>query len=208
MAGLLDFLGGGSVKPLGGTPYGDQSSSFANNLYLLGLNQAQQQFATPTGQQAVTDASANLSKAAQYDTGLLSGDQSTVLSTAAPEISSLLTSYDNSRKAAGELTPRGGGRSEILNELPYKEAGDVNKYIQQVRPQAAKDLTQVATAQDYLGLEQEQLASADVNNSLNFLLGKAGIQLDQAKLAGEQGQALGQSVGAAAQMALMAAVTA
>ena len=188
---------GSMSAPLGGAPYGDQSKTFANNLALLGYSQQQTDLANPVGNANVVGASGSLSTAANYDLGILSGDRSKVLATEAPEISSLLSSYDAARKSAGQLTPRGGGRSATLNELPYKEAGDVNKLVQQARPEAAKNLTQVAGAQTYLGTAEQSQASSDVNNSLQFLLGKAGVQLDQAKLQGEQGQALGASIGAA-----------
>ncbi len=188
---------GSMSAPLGGTPFGDQSNSFANNLSLLGYNQKQADFANPTGNASVTNASGNLATAANYDLGILSGDRSKVLATEAPEISSLLSSYDAARKSAGQLTPRGGGRSATLNELPYKEAGDVNKLVQEARPRAAKDLTGVAEAQTYLGGQEQNLAANDVNSSLQFLLGKAGVQLDQAKLRNESGQAIGQAIGEA-----------
>ena len=138
--------------------------------------------------------------------GILSGDRSKILATEAPEISSLLSSYDAQRKAQGELQPRGGGRSAYLNEQPYKEAGDVNKLIERARPEAAKNLTQTSEAQSYLGQAEQGLALSDVQSSLQFLLGKAGIQLDSAKLQGEQGAAMGQAAGStAAQLVMMAA---
>ncbi len=188
---------GSMSAPLGGTPYGDQSNSFANNLSLLGYNQKQTDTANPVGNSTVKNASGNLETAASYDLGILSGDRSKVLATEAPEISSLLSSYDAARKSAGQLNPRGGGRSQILNELPYKEAGDVNKLVQEDRPRAAKDLTGVAEAQTYLGGQEQNLAANDVNSSLQFLLGKAGVQLDQAKLQSENGQQIGQAIGQA-----------
>lgn len=181
--------------PLGGTPYGDQSKSYANNLYLLGQNQALDTTALPTGQQQVQAGVTNLGQVANYDLGILSGNRGTVLQTEAPEISSMLAGYDQSRKAAAQLAPRGGGRSQFLNEQPYKEAGDVNKLIQQARPQAAKDLTQVATQQATIGQQQEQLAAQDINNSLQFLLGKSEQQLNWAKFDAQQSSALGSAIG-------------
>lgn len=195
------LLAGGD-KPLGDKPFGDQSSSYANNLYLLGQNQLQDKTAIPTGQQNVTSASSNLSQAANYESGILSGNRDTVLATEAPEISSLLSSYDSARKASAQLAPRGGGRSSYLNELPYKEAGDVNSLIQKARPEAAKALTQTANAQALLGESEQSLAGSDINSSLNFLLGKAGVQLNTQQLQGQQGQAAGQ---AAAQLLMLAA---
>lgn len=185
----------GDTNPLGGRPYGDQSSSFANNLFLLGQNQQQQQFATPAGEANVTAAGGNLAQTADYEKGILSGDRSKILATEAPEISSLLSSYDAARKSAGQLAPRGGGRSEILNELPYKEAGDVNKLIQKARPEAAAALEKTATAQGLLGESEQSLANQDVNQSLNFLLGKSGVQLQSAQLQGQSGAAIGQAIG-------------
>jgi hypothetical protein len=180
-----------------GAPYGDQSSSFSNNEYLLGVNQAQQQQATPLGQQNITGATQNLAQAGKYQSDILSGNRETVLGAQAPEISSLLTSYDTARKSAGQLTPRGGGRSQILNELPYQEAGQVNQVIQKARPEAAKGLTQTAEAQGYIGATEQQIAAADVSNSLQFLLGKSAQQLNWAQFDAQQSAALGQAIGQA-----------
>ncbi len=185
------------TNPLGGRPYGDLSSSYLNNNYLIGELQKQSTVAAPTGNAQVSAAASNLGQAGAYESGILSGDRSTVLATAAPEISSLLSAYDNSRKAAGQLTPRGGGRSQILNELPYKEAGDVNALVQKARPQAAQQLAKVGEAEGYLGATEQQLAQNDVNSSLSFLLGKAGVQLDWAKFNQANSQDLGKAIGQA-----------
>jgi hypothetical protein len=195
-----------AYSPLGNAPYGDQSSTFSNNLYLLGQNQQQaQNVATPFGTENITGATQNLNQAAAYDTGILSGNRSTILSTEAPEIGSVLAQYDGARKAAAQLQPRGGGRSQILNELPYKEAGDVNKLIESARPEAAKNLSAVAGQQAALGTSEQQLASSDVQNSLDFLLGKAGVQLNWAEFNTAQGAQQGEQMGkAAAQLAMIA----
>ena len=185
--------------PLGGTPYGDLSSSYLNNAYLIsGPVQQQSEFAGQVGNQNVVQASANLSDAANYDLGVLSGNRGTVLATEAPEIGSILSSYDTARKAAGELTPRGGGRSATLNELPYKEAGDINKQIEQARPQAAQNLSDVAGKQAALGSTEQNLSQSDMSTTLDFLLGKSANQLDWTKFDTANGAALGQSIGSAA----------
>ena len=84
----------------------------------------------------------------------------------------------------------------------------MNKLVESARPEAAKNLTSVASAQSYLGEAEQSIAAQDVSSSLSFLLGKAGIQLDSAKLQGEQGAALGQSLGAALPQLLQAAAVA
>ena len=186
---------GSNTNPLGtGEPSG---ASYANNLTLLGVDQAQANVANPVGNTNVLNASSNLATAANYDLGILSGDRSKILATEAPEISSLLSSYDAARKSSGELAPRGGGRSAYLNELPYKEAGDVNKLVEQARPAAAKNLTQTADAQAYLGESEQQTVANGVNSSLQFLLGKAGVQLNSAQLQSQQGAGIGEALGQA-----------
>jgi hypothetical protein len=194
---------GSSSNPLGsGEPSGP---SGANNLTLLGYNQNQIVGSTNTGNELINSAQQGLGAAQNYEEGVLSGNRSDILATEAPEISSLLTSYDSTRKAEAQLQPRGGGRSADLNELPYKELGDVNKLIQTARPEAAKELTSTASAEGYLGSSEEALAASDVNTSLNFLLGKAGVQLDSAKLQSQEGQQLGQAIGTALPQLLLAA---
>jgi hypothetical protein len=169
----------------------------ANNLTLLGYNQDQIVGTQAVGNSLVSSAESGLGDVQNYETQILSGNRGDILSAEAPEISSLLTSYDSQRKAQAELQPRGGGRSATLNEQPYKELGDVNKLIESARPQAAQQLTQTASAEGYLGAEEQGIAANDVSTSLNFLLGKTEVQIDAAKFQGEQGQALGNSIGAA-----------
>jgi hypothetical protein len=181
-----------AYDPLGGAPSGDQAGTFANNLSLLGYNQNQADVAGPLGNAEAGAAATNLGTVSNYDNSILSGNRTTVLSAEAPEIGSILSGYDTARKASAELAPRGGGRSASLNELPYKEAGDVNKQIEKARPQAAQQLTQVAGEQAGLGTAEQGIAASDVNSSLDFLLGKAGAQLDWANLDIAQGQQIGQ----------------
>lgn len=187
---------GSNTDPLGsGEPSG---ATYANNLTLLGeFQQQNQDLLAPTGASNLNAASGNLANVAQYEQGILSGDRQQILATEAPEISQILKSYDTTRKAQAELEPRGGGRSATLNELPYQEAGDVNKLIEQARPQAAQTLSQVAGEQAQIGESAESLFASNVNSSLSFLIGKAGVQLDSATLQSEQGAQLGQAIGLA-----------
>jgi len=197
---------GSSSNPLGsGESNANNGQNFSNNLYLLGQNQQQYAATEGSGTSLINSAQQGLGAAQNYEEGVLSGNRSDILATEAPEISSLLTSYDSTRKAEAQLQPRGGGRSADLNELPYKELGDVNKLIQTARPEAAKELTSTASAEGYLGSSEEALAASDVNTSLNFLLGKAGVQLDSAKLQSQEGQQLGQAIGTALPQLLLAA---
>lgn len=179
-----------------------QPGSWGNPWADVGALQTQsEQFLGPQGQQNLTGGQRNLGSVANYDLGILSGNRNQILATESPEISSLLADYDRTRKAASQLQPRGGGRSALLNELPYKQVGDVNQLIQQARPRAAQQLAGVGAEQASIGLSEQELFSQNVGTTLSYLLGKGGLDLEKQQLNGQLGQAIGQ----AAMMALMAA---
>src|SRR5947208_1730502 len=85
-----------------------------------------------------------LGESAKYYEGILSGDRQKALETVAPEAGSILSAYDTAKRAASEFSPRGGGRNAALQELPYRESGDITSLLQKVRPEAAKELTAIS----------------------------------------------------------------
>ncbi len=65
-----------------------------------------------------------------FFTALMSGDRKTILDTLAPEVDTLTSQYDTGKKTAEEFAPRGGGRAAVLEELPFRKAGEINKMVQ------------------------------------------------------------------------------
>ena len=172
-----------------------QASSFNNDQYLLGQYQQDQNFADPLISSLLPSSQQGLSTAAAYDTSLLSGNRDTTLAAVQPQVSSILAQYDVTKQANATLNPRGGGRAETDAQLPYKAAGDVQKLLQTVRPEAAKNLTQVSTEQGLLGQQEQQIANQDVTSSLNYLLGKDYYTLSKKEANSQAGGLFGQGIG-------------
>jgi hypothetical protein len=119
---------------------------------------------------------------------LLSGDRSTVMSALSPEISSLTASYDTGRKTSEEFAPRGGGRAAQLEELPFKEASDVEQLVSGVRQTGAAGVSEIGQMLAQLGLGEMGVSSSTAASTFQQLeTSKENVQA--------QGAAAGQAVG-------------
>jgi hypothetical protein len=107
-------------------------------------------------------------QAKNYFTAALNGDQSTLQGLLGPNISTVLEQYDNAAKTAANLGPRGGGRTAVLADAPFKKAGAYGQALSGATTGAAGKLGE-------LGIEQQKDA-----NSLQ--LGQEGINVQQNKL--------------------------
>lgn len=114
---------------------------------------------TEAAKLGVKEAKTNLPKAAStlqapldFFQKLLKGDRTAVMGAFAPEISSLTSLYDTGRKTAEEFAPRGGGRGAALEELPFKEAGDIEKLVAGARQEGATGVANIGAMLGQLGL--------------------------------------------------------
>jgi hypothetical protein len=105
---------------------------------------------------------------------LLSGNRDAIADQMAPEASTIVSQYDAGRKAVSEFGARGGGKNSTLAELPTKQAGDIGKLMQGLRPEAAKQLSNIAQVLASLGLSQEQIGTALFSQTIQNLLGRRG----------------------------------
>lgn len=74
---------------------------------------------------------------------VLGGDQESTRSLLGPDVDTVLSQYDNAAKAAVNLGPRGGGRTAILAEAPFKKAGVYGNILGQAKTTAAQGLTTI-----------------------------------------------------------------
>ena len=93
---------------------------------------------------ALTKGLAGYDPVMDYWRRLLSGDRGTALEALGPQISALDEMYKGATKTTSELTPRGGGRSAIMAELPYRHMSDVWNLLSGSRGQAAQQLGTVS----------------------------------------------------------------
>jgi len=85
----------------------------------------------------------SIEQALSYYLPLLSGDRQAMMEAMGPEVNQIVSQYDTGRRAAAEFTPRGGGRTTALAELPFRKAGAITSLLQGARPGAAKAVSDI-----------------------------------------------------------------
>jgi hypothetical protein len=78
----------------------------------------------------------------------------------APEAGAITAQYDAARRTAYAHMPRGGYRSTTLAELPFRQAQDVGRLYQTLRPQAAQQVSGIAQILSALGIDVGRLGMA------------------------------------------------
>lgn len=109
-------------------------------------NQAQQGIASPM----------------DYYAKLLSGDRAAMTQAIAPEAQAIGSNYATAARTAQTTMPRGGYASTTMANLPFMQANSINTLLQQLRPQAA-------AAMGNLALGAGQLGTSAGGNMLNAL---------------------------------------
>jgi hypothetical protein len=122
----------------------------------------------PAVQQGLSD----LQGPKNYLTGVMNGSQEETQGLLAPEVSTVLSQYDNAAKSAAELGPRGGGRTAILAEAPFQKVGAYGKALAGAKQTALSELPKIGQAESDIGTQQEQL-----NNQ--FKLGQANVNVGE-----------------------------
>jgi hypothetical protein len=81
-----------------------------------------------------------INTAANFFQRALSGDRGTLNELLSPQVSTTLSQYDTAAKAASQFTPRGGGASQVMSELPFKKVGVYGNALAGARGSAAGGL--------------------------------------------------------------------
>lgn len=124
--------------------YGDLS-----NIYNTGLSQGNN--ASATGQ-------SELGQASGYDSSILSGNRSSIMSSLSPQISSITGQANQNKKQQSAMgTSRGGGTDALNQQSQQQTQGAITNAIGGAQSGAAKDLagigsTEVGTGANLLGL--------------------------------------------------------
>ena len=108
--------------------------------------------------------------ALEYWDSIMSGDKSKMESAIAPEKSDILSQYRAKRKQLAATGSRSGGTNEAVAQSEFSQAGDVASLLQKLRPQAAKESSDIAGKIGQLGLQQEQLGNDQMFAALNAIM--------------------------------------
>lgn len=146
--GLGAAFGGGSGAQNSG---GQASSALTGNINDVLSNGSP----TPQSQQA-----------SKYYSTILNGNRQATQALLNPQVSTVLGQYDSAAKAAAELGPRGGGRTEQMAEIPTKKVGVYENALDTAQPQAAKGLTDLSSQNN--GLISSLLGARSSANQLGF----------------------------------------
>ena len=120
----------------------------------------------PFGQKSMAAGQEGLESAMQFFKRLTSGDQGDIARAVAPGVNTIVSQYDAARKATAEFGARGGGRNEMLAELPFRQAGDIAKLVQGAQLEGAKQLPQVASLLSQQGLGAAGLTAQNLRAML------------------------------------------
>lgn len=130
-----------------------------------------------------------------YFKAALGGSQEQLQGLLGPEVSTVLSQYDNAAKTAAELGPKGGGRTAVLAEAPFKKAAAYGQALSGARSGAAKELADIGGKEASLGSQQEQirnqfkLEQASINTQQNR------SQLDAQRMRQQAFSDLGSGIG-------------
>lgn len=127
---------------------------------------------------------------------LLEGDRSELMGLLGPEISRISDQYDAAKRSITEFAPRGGGKANLLAQLPTMKARDVGQFMLEARPRAAEALERIGTTQTGLGGQLLGQAGQTEASILQALLGIGNLDLlrrgQNLQLYGDIGQSVGQ----------------
>jgi hypothetical protein len=159
---------------------GDKLTSGGTNNVGGGLSvDAGKPYTSPAVQQGLD----TLDSSKGYLQGVMGGSQEQTQGLLGPEVSTVLGQYDQAAKTAAELGPRGGGRTAILAEAPFKKVAAYGQALAGAKKTALEQLPKIGEAEANIGTQQEQL-----NNQ--FKLGQANVNVGQNRniLTGQQEQ--------------------
>lgn len=105
-----------------------------------------------------------------------------------PEISTVLSQYDNAAKSAAEFGARGGGRTAMMAEVPFKKAAAAGQVIGNARAGATAGLADVGAKRTALGAQLTGQATSTTGALLQ-------PQMQSDKILNENSKSLGQGIG-------------
>lgn len=141
--------------------------------------------------QLIPQATSSLNQVEGYYGPLLKGDRQQMLESVAPEVNSILSQYDTAKRAVSEFSPRGGGRTATLADLPFRQAGDITTLLQRVRPESAKGMTDISQTKAALSGSFFPRGTSAAAQLLQNELQRRGMSFDQSM---QQGAAMAEAI--------------
>lgn len=148
------------------------------------------------GRQDWKDFRGSIGPVRDYFSTLLGGDRNALSELLGPEIGTIHSGYDAVKKTISEFSPRGGGRTSQLSQLPEREAGDITNLFLKARPMAAQGLQGVAGLLGNQALGEQTGANSSLSSSLSALLGLRQQDLEKFLSNRQFGSGIGSSLGA------------
>lgn len=124
-------------------------------------------------------ASELLSPAADFWKAVSSGDKGKIQALVAPQMQQLEEGSAARQRAAAEFAPRGGRRTERLNNLSDDEAKTFHSYVLGLKPEAMSQLTNLAQLLFGAGTSELGASTGAGNSGLQALLGGRGLNLQE-----------------------------
>lgn len=112
-----------------------------------------------------------------------------------PQMSTVMSQYDNAAKQAATMGPRGGGRTGAMAELPFKKAAAAGQVISQARAAAPAGMAQVAATEGGIGQALGALGTTQVGQGLGTLAPAEGAVMQGTSQVASNFGALGSLVG-------------
>lgn len=162
----------GAVKGRGGGGRGGGSTDPTEQNDLL---RQQGEIAGTTkgfSERLLPQAEANIGAASNYYLPLVSGNQQEVMSSLAPDISAVNTTYDQALEDTGRFAPRGGGAAQLQSEARTGRAKTIADLVSRRRSEAAGAVGQLGLGAGQLGVGAGDVASRATSRNQEIVFGK------------------------------------
>jgi hypothetical protein len=117
-----------------------------------------------------------LTQAQNFWSALLSGDTTQMMQAMQPEVGSILSQYDASRRMTSEFGPRGSGTAGAIAQSRFKEAGDISNLLASGKQAAAGNLGNLGSMLSNLGLGAAGASTSAAGTGISGLLSQEQIQ--------------------------------
>lgn len=130
-----------------------------------------------------------------YWTHILTGGRSKALEEMSPDVQTITSQYDAGLRAVNEFSPRGGGRSSLMEETKYKRASDITNTLLRARPAAATNLNQIGTEFAAMGSSNRAAAVSALGGASSTDANQQRIAIERQQMQNQQASDIGSGLG-------------
>ncbi|HKT90095.1 MAG TPA: hypothetical protein VJQ59_16740 [Candidatus Sulfotelmatobacter sp.] len=102
----------------------------------------------------------------------LMGNRTAAMGALTPAVTALQDQTQNAKRQADQFAPMGGGRANVMAQLPYNTAGQISNMIAGLQQQAAGNLAST-------GLSEQQVGLNALQQALSALMQRRGQNIQQ-----------------------------